>query len=43
MQVVYLDVSGKLPPKADIDAMVKQLSDGIVALNLDVSFIYLLT
>ncbi len=38
-QVTDLDVSGKLPSEAEIEAMVKQLRDGIDALNLDVSFI----
>ncbi len=35
-QVAALDVYGKLPPEADINAMVKQLRDAIYALNLDV-------
>ncbi len=31
-----MDVSGKLPPEADISTMVNQLKDAINALDLDV-------
>ncbi len=35
-QVTDLDVSGKLPPEADINTMVNQLNDAVNALDLDV-------
>ncbi len=39
MHFTDLNVPAKLPPEAEIEAMVKQVRDGIGALNLDVSFI----